>query len=257
MLDIDLAGLMVARASHRVPFDPLRPVPEATLEALLAAARWAPTAHNMQNFEIVAVDDPALLDQIRQLHAPPTVEFIRENFEQLSFSEQELCEKGTGLLASSFPKEWLKPDHQPPESTDEAAGHRAAVEACPLLLVVVYDPARRAPASEHDMLGLISLGCVLQNLWLTAEARGLGVQVISALSDGAAAAEVHRILGIPGPLRIAYSVRVGYPVADGDSDYLRVRRPTSRFVHRNSYARPHADAPFAASPEPSQRNGQL
>jgi hypothetical protein len=32
----------------------------------------------------------------------------------------------------------------------------------------VYDNRKRAPASEGDALGLISLGCVLENMRLTA-----------------------------------------------------------------------------------------
>jgi len=34
-----------------------RGIAEEDLRQVLQAARWAPTAHNMQNFEIIVVDD--------------------------------------------------------------------------------------------------------------------------------------------------------------------------------------------------------
>ena len=39
-----------ARHSCRVPFNPKRCVSEQDLLQILEAARWAPTAQNMQNF---------------------------------------------------------------------------------------------------------------------------------------------------------------------------------------------------------------
>ena len=99
------------------------------------------------------------------------------------------------------------------------------------MLVVVYDPSRRAPASEGDFLGIISLGCLMENLWLEAEALGLGVQIVSSLADAAALKD---ILGIPEHLRVAYSVRLGYPVKQPD-DYLRVRRDVEDFTYFNRY----------------------
>jgi hypothetical protein len=32
------------------------------------------------------------------------------------------------------------------------------------LLVILFDPSKRAPASEGDVLGMMSLGCVMENM---------------------------------------------------------------------------------------------
>jgi hypothetical protein len=56
----DILKLIQARESARGPFDSQRPVPKQDLEQILEAGRWAPTAHNMQNFEFVVVDDATL-----------------------------------------------------------------------------------------------------------------------------------------------------------------------------------------------------
>lgn len=49
------------RHSSRGPFDPAWHVTEPELARIIDAARSAPTAHNMQNFRLIAVDDPMVL----------------------------------------------------------------------------------------------------------------------------------------------------------------------------------------------------
>jgi nitroreductase len=101
------------------------------------------------------------------------------------------------------------------------------------LLVVTYDPRRRAPASEHDLLGMMSLGCVMENMWLVPRSLGIGFQVQSVLTGEEVEKEAKRILGIPDELRIAFAVRLGYP--SHPDAYLRVRRDIEDFTHRNRF----------------------
>ena len=131
-----------------------------------------------------------------------------------------------------FPPSWRKPDFRLDElSADEVATMRRPLPASPLLLVVIYDPSRRAPASEGDFLGIVSLGCVMENIWLAAESLGIGMHIVSSLSSGG---EVKKILGIPERLMIAFSCRLGHPVSS-PPPYLRVRREVADFTHRNRY----------------------
>lgn len=228
----DPLDLMRDRKSWRVPFDAARPVAKADLDRVLEAARWTPSAHNMQNWEIVLVDDPALLDALVNVPRPTSEAFIRENYEHLSFSKEELIARGTGLLASMFPAEWQNPDFKADAlGADGISSRQRALLPGPVMLVVVYDPSRRAPASEGDFLGIISLGCLMENIWLEAEALGLGVQIVSSLAD---APTLKDLLGIPENLRVAFSVRLGHPVSE-PADYLRVRRGVADFTHRNRY----------------------
>jgi nitroreductase len=233
-----LSHIIRARHSERGAFDPKRTLSESDVRAILEALRWAPTAHNMQNFEVIVVDDAATLAAIGRVRAGTSAEFIRENYAQLSFSEEELTAKGTGLLASMFPPSWRNLGNEPAEPADFEHGFLdATMRSCPLVLIVVYDTAQRAPASEGDFLGIMSLGCVLQNIWLTAEALGLGLQVMSVFSAEHVEDALHAILSIPDHLRIAFACRIGYPVAP-TTRYLRVRRELRRFTHRNAYGSP-------------------
>ncbi|MGC1377617.1 MAG: nitroreductase family protein, partial [Anaerolineales bacterium] len=180
----DVFALIQNRESSRMPFDLEHPVAEQDLIKILEAARWSPTAHNMQNFEVIVVDDGKTLEAIGNIQRPISETFIRENYQQLSFSEEELLKKKTGLLGTMFPPSWRNPDFRLDQVDEkEAAAMQRPMPATPVLLVVVYDPKTRAPASEGDFLGIISLGCAMENMWLAAESLGIGLQIVSSFSS--------------------------------------------------------------------------
>src|ERR1035437_4797853 len=232
----EILTLIQERHSARRPFDRHRPVAQQDLRQILEAARWAPTAHNMQNFEIIVVDDAETITRIGDITSPISEVFIRENYQQLSFSEDELRLKKVGLLATMFPSSWRVPDAKldlAALNSERALGHQTARDT-PLLLIVAYDIRKRAPASEGDVLGVMSLGCVLDNMWLIAQSLKIGFHVLSALSTAPTENEVKRILGIPDYLKIAFPCRIGYPLSAPDR-YLRVRREVEDFTHYNQY----------------------
>ena len=226
----DILKLMQERKSTRGPFDPKRPLAKHDLEQILEAGRWAPTAHNMQNFEIIVVDDPKILDALATLKNPISVEFVKENLAQLSYSETELKTKKVGVLATRFPPAWSNPA----ATMDELAATQRPLPSSPTMLFILYDPKRRAPASEGDFLGIISLGCATQNIWLMAESLGIAFHVVSSLGSGTVEKDVKRILGIPDTLRIVYAIRMGYPLAASEN-YLRVRREIRDFTYHNGF----------------------
>ena len=228
-----MMSLIEKRQSTRSPYDAGRAVPREALQKILEAARWSPTAHNMQNFEVVVVDDRKILQEIAGIKSPVSEVFIRENYAQLSFSEQELKKKKVGILGTMFPPSWRTPGVAPKADGESETMQNRLVQMSAVLLVVLYDPSRRAPASEGDFLGIMSLGCVMQNMWLAAQSLGIGFQIISSLSGEYIEGIVKRMLGVPSRLRIAFSARLGYPV--GSSPYLRVRRDIKEFTHHNRY----------------------
>jgi nitroreductase len=229
----DILKLIQERRSSRTPFDAERPVSEDDLQQILEAARWTPTAHNMQNFEIIVVDDKKTLEQINNIKRPVSEIFIRENYHQLSFSEAELLQKKTGILGMMFPPSWRNPDFKLDNLDEtEITAMQRPFPGSPLMLVVTYDPNKRAPASENDFLGNISLGCAMENMWLMANALDIDFHILSSLSAETVEAEVKKILHIPTHLKIAFTCRLGYPKTE-PPQYLRVRRDITDFVHRN------------------------
>ncbi len=231
----DVLKIIEQRRSMRVPFDPNRPVSKENLKQILEAARWAPTAHNMQNFEILVVDDKEVLQKIGKIKSRVSEAFIRENYQQLSFSEEELLQKKVGILGTNFPPDWrdhARLDKAVRESTPSPLNQR--IRGSPLLLIVIYDSRKRAPASEGDVLGFISLGCVMENMWLVAQSLGISVQILSVFSGDAVEKEVKRILGVPEYMKIAFAIRLGYPVSR-PAKQLRVRRDMETLKHHNGF----------------------
>jgi nitroreductase len=226
----DIVKIIQERRSVRMPFDPERPIARQDLRQILEAGRWAPTAHNMQNFEIIIVDDKKILEEIGNIKSTVSDTFIQENYQHLSFSEKELLHKKVGLLGTMFPPSWRTPGVKPVAEE----GRSRPFPVCPTLLIVLYDPSKRAPASEGDFLGIISLGCMRENLWLMANSLGIDFHIVSALGSGLVEKEVERILAVPEHLKIAFSVRLGYAAA-APSRYLRVRRDIEDFSHHNHF----------------------
>ncbi len=231
----ELLKLIETRQSSRGLFDPRRAIPREDMEKILEAARWAPTAHNMQNFEIVVVDDKKLLAAISDIKQPPNLTFIRENYQQLSFSEDELRQRKAGILGAMFPKSWQTPNPKLKDVANEDwdAVMTEQIVSSSALLFVLYDPRRRAPASENDFLGAISLGCAMENMWLMAVSLGIGVHILSSLSEKKTEKEIKRLLDVPNNFTIGFTMRLGYPVAP--IHYLRVRRNIEDFTHYNGF----------------------
>ena len=226
----EILKIIQERHSVRAPFNPERPITRQDLRQILEAGRWAPTAHNMQNFEIIVVDDKKVLEEIGNIKSTVSDIFIQENYQQLSFSEEELLRKKVGILGTMFPLSWRTPGVKP--IAEE--GRSRSFPVCPTLLIVLYDPSKRAPASEGDFLGIISLGCMMENLWLEANSLHIDFHIVSSLGSGPVEKEVKRILAVPENLKIAFTIRLGYVAAELPRT-LRVRRDIEDFSHHNRF----------------------
>jgi len=227
-------NIIQERQSTRGQFDSNRPVPKDKLRMILEAARWAPTAHNMQNFEILVIDDKKVIDAIGKIKSLISEDFIRENFEQLSLSEEELLKKKVGILGNHFPPKWRdasKLEDAIRERTPSPLSY--TIRGGQTILLVLYDKRKRAPASAGDVLGFLSLGCVLENIWLVAQELGVSVHIMSAFSGDDVQKQLRKILDIPNYIEIGFACKLGYPVSE--SKYLRVRRDVEAFTHHNNY----------------------
>ncbi len=231
----DLIKLIQERHSSRGQFDPNRPVPKEKLKMIIEAARWAPTAHNMQNFDIIVIDDKKVIEAIGNIKSMVSEEFIRENFEQLSMSEEELLKKKVGILGTQFPPKWRdasKLAEAIKERTPSSLSY--TIRGGQTILLVIYDKRKRAPASEGDVLGFLSLGCVMENIWLMAQELGVSVHIMSAFSGKEVQKQLKEILSIPEYMELAFACKLGYPISES-TKYLRVRRDIESFTHHNNY----------------------
>jgi nitroreductase len=230
----DIMSIVRYRRSNRTPYDPTHRISKKDLDKIIEAARWSPTPHNMQNFEIIVVDDPKLLKEMGDIKSRISEDFLRENYKQLSFSKKELEQKKVGILGSGFPPAWRDPrkfheiaTKSPPQPLSRTT------QGAPAVLIVLYDPRKRAPDSKGDFLGVIGLGCVMENMWILAQSLGISCQIMSVFGGKDAEKGLKRILGIPKYLKIAYALRLGYPLQE--VPMLRVRRDDKVLEHYNKF----------------------
>jgi nitroreductase len=108
-----------------------------------------------------------------------------------------------------------------------------SMRGSPTLVIIMYDSRKRAPASRGDILGFMSLGCVMENIWLMAQSLGIGLQILSSFSAPPIETRIKKLLNVPEYMKIAYTCRLGYPT--GASKYLRVRRDIEDFAHHNRF----------------------
>jgi nitroreductase len=232
----NVVKLIQERHSSRVPFNRQRPVTRQNLRRILEAGRWAPTAHNMQNYEIIVIDDKKLLRKVGSIKSRASEEFIRENYQQLSSSRKELLRKKVGILGTGFPPAWRHParlDEAVRDAKPEPL--QETIQGSPMILIVIYDSRKRAPASEGDVLGIMSLGCLMENMWLMAQSLEISFHVMSVFSATDVEREVKRTLEIPEQMKIAFAIRLGYPKS-APTRYMRVRRDVEDFTHYNGFS---------------------
>jgi nitroreductase len=125
------------------------------------------------------------------------------------------------------------PDLEEIKNEDRSAFMAKQIVSSSAILFVLYDPSRRAPASEGDFLGIVSLGCAMENMWLMANSLGIGVHIVSSLSGKKVAAAIAKLLNLPDKFELAFSMRLGYPITP--VHYLRVRRDRDDFAHHNGF----------------------
>ncbi len=234
-MENDLLELIKKRHSTRDAFDPDKKVAKNDLKKILESATWAPTAHNMQNFNILVIDDKGLLEKIGNIKTKASADFIKENSNQLSFSTEELEKKKVGIMATMFPPSWRDPNADFEKIAKETPPLNLGniMRDCPTLLIITYDKTKRAPASENDVMGFIGLGCVMENIWLMAESLDIGMQIISFFAAEDVEKQLKEIISIPDDQKIAFAIRLGYPVIT--TDYIRVRRNVEDFTSLNSF----------------------
>jgi len=94
----------------------------------------------------------------------------------LSFSEDEPLLKKTGILSAAFPPSWRTPsDWGMIARESELAPLSCTIRDSSVRCVVIYDPRKMAPVSEGDALEFMSLGCVMENMWIVAQGLGIGI----------------------------------------------------------------------------------
>lgn len=204
----DFLELVKSRRSIRI-FKP-DPVPEEALEKVLEASRWAMSGANGQPWELVVVQDKAMIHRIADLYAATS---RKDGVEFETHLREELRQP------------WIYTAKGP-------IGFRDA----PVIIVVCGD-MRRVQASVVQAWLISGQTILFENLanccqviHLAAAAAGLASQWVSICR--VYEEQFKALLGVPAYFRIPTIIPIGYSNYEPGTAY---RRELSDIVHREKY----------------------
>ena len=183
------------------------PVPDALVEKVVDAARYAPSAYNSQPWEFVVVRDAGLREEI------------------------------TRIVAEGLPG--LPPKLPPPPGpagvgvpAKDPLGFRTA----PVFLVVLGDtrvrafgpPFVREADGRWESIFTTSLAVAYEHMHLAAASLGLATRWVTAVVEPPTANKIRELLGIPSEMAVYEMMALGY----SDFEPLpKKMRPLSEVMH--------------------------
>ncbi|MCC6474471.1 MAG: nitroreductase family protein [Burkholderiales bacterium] len=185
-------------------FDQNREVPDEILDAILDAARWAPSAGNGQPTEFIVVRAAETRNRIADL-------YVKQSADK---KEMEKAVRGFIRLPG--------------------AGFRHA----PVHVIVIGDPRVnecypvRTILDKGERHFTTSLATATYLLHLMAASFGLGSQYVSDAGSHYMATMLKAMLHIPEPYQVYELIAIGYPTRWPDAP---PRRPLADIVHREQY----------------------
>ncbi|MEM2912241.1 MAG: nitroreductase family protein [Candidatus Bathyarchaeia archaeon] len=151
------------------------PIPNEYINLILDAARWAPSAANLQPWQFIIVKNEKTRKCIQEL--------VEENRKLTIEVQKEPFKSGF----SKYRTEWIC--------------------GAPVHIVVCIDPNKTAPHVGGEETYKHAAGAAIQNLMLAAHSLGLGSCWLSMFNKD----KLKTLLGIPSEMDIAGVITVGYP----------------------------------------------
>jgi nitroreductase len=205
-------------------FEPGRRIDRETLKRIVDCGRWAPSGANVQCWDFIVIDDPAVRDDVTSI-------FLRQ--------AQRLVDHAKG-----FP-----------------AVKKSYLANTVAIIIVLGDPRwkvcfpqastvrlEQEYRSNNEAIFLCSLGAAIQNIQLGVTAEGLTSAWLSGGGEDETNRELSGRLGYPPWMKAYGTIPIGYPATD---QYRRYRRPLEQVVHWNVYDgrqyRRHAQIDFYES----------
>lgn len=215
-------------------FEP-KAVPAELLEPLLEAARWSPSAFNLQPTHFVVVTDqarkeklyPACMKQRQVLEAGAVVVFtgdrdvVQHNFEKILRQDRD-------ARANSAEYEKLLRRHVPLSFNRGFLGLGFLWKLAAEVIAGKFTPIPKLQAVHRDYWLAKQVSIAAQTFMLAAQVAGLATCPMEGFSEAA----VRDALEIPSNQAVILVVPVGY--AD-NSAQTKTRLPLTELVHQNSW----------------------
>lgn len=212
---------MVERRSRRKWVQ--KPVPDELVLAILEAGRWAPSAGNFQPWQFVVATDPETRARITR---------VADESKNLS------------RIWAPYFREGAR------------RGYIIDFADVPLCIAIFADPRHAPPHVDGNLHHIVGASLALQNMWLAADALGLGACCWSNMQQD----KMKAIFGVPHYFYFLAVLGIGFVESDGspdgyaiDESYWR-RKPLEDVTGWGWYRTSRGDGPPAAPRERLRRN---
>jgi nitroreductase len=234
---MDLLDAIQRRHTTNGPFAD-RPVDPEHKRLLLAMAARAPSHFNSQPWRFIVVEDAERRQALAEIAGSSMRQLMEDGrfWQQyrsyFRFSDEEVAATQDGIHFDTMPAV-LKPFvkylftergasmmntfHVPRVLGNDA---RRLVGGSPMLLGIALARAVYQPGELTGLYTLVSLGAVVQTIWLTATSLGMGMQFVSTPQEIPPQwALVSEMLRVPDDFELMLLMRLGY-------EETNARRPT-------------------------------
>ena len=205
-------------------FEPGRKVGRDALERIVDCGRWAPSGANVQPWDFIVVDEPAMREAVTEIFRRQAQRLVDHAKGFPAVAKTYLANTVAIIIVLGDPR-W-KVCFPQPTTEDYAREYR----------------------DNNEAIFLASLGAAIQNIQLGVTAEGLTSAWLSGGGEEITNADLSALLGYPSWMRAYGTIPIGYPAADQNRRY---RRPLAQSLHWNRYEpkqyRRHAQVDFYES----------
>lgn len=199
-----------------------RPVDDATLDTILAAAQSAPSSSNKQTVSVVAVRDQAVKEELASIGArmsshvatAPVVLVWMVDFSQIRFHAAQVK---------------AAEDAEDAEAAEGSAGPAEEIHG------VSSRPPHDLGALDYldePVTSVLDIGIMSQTAAIAAESLGLGTVFLGSMRNDIGA--VQEILGVPQDVVPFLGLAIGYGDPSENAG-VKPRLPMELFVHHDHY----------------------
>jgi nitroreductase len=265
---MDLLEAIRRRKTTNTPFRPER-ISDEHKRLLIEAASRAPSHFNSQPWRFIVVEDKERIAQIADIAGDSMKRlmddgsFVARYRRYFRFDEKESTATGSGIYVDNIPA-LLKPMVRLVFSEQVGAllskfgassilgnDQRKIVRDAPLLLAITLDRQEYKPGELSGLYASITLGAVIQTLWLVTTALDIGMQFISTpLEVADNKARIVALLKIPDEYELVAIFRMGYKDPDAARNTIdwtsNQRKPFTELARYNDWETPVPE-PFASA----------
>jgi len=265
---MDLLEAIRNRKTTNTPFLEQK-VSDKHKRLLIEAASRAPSHFNSQPWRFIIVEDKKRIQDIAGIagdsmkHLMEDGSFVARYRRYFRFSEKESSQSGSGIYIDNVPA-MLRPMVKMifSEQVGSLLGklgaasilggdQRKIVNGAPMLMAITLDKQEYKPGELSGLYASITLGAVIQTLWLVTTACDIGMQFISTpLEVPSNKEKIVKLLNIPPEHDLVAIFRMGYKDPNAPRNTIdwtsSQRKPFTDLVHYDCWGAP-VPADFAAS----------